>query len=98
MTSKKFAAVAEDVKDLIEDFEKNTYEMDWGFNKDGSYDESISNKGARELFEDLYDLAQDFVTFFNSMLLSTKEDLRWLPWKIRTTTRCMLCSWKTWVS
>lgn len=65
-TSKKFAVVAKDVMELIHDLEKNEYKMDWGFNKDGSYDESIDNKGARDLFEDLYELAQDFKTFFNS--------------------------------
>merc|ERR1719263_9444 len=65
-TSKEFAVVAKDVMELIHALGEHEYKMDWGFNKDGSYDESIENKGARDLFEDLYELAQDFKTFFNS--------------------------------
>lgn len=74
-TSKKFAVVAKDVMELIHALGENEYEMDWGFNKDGSYDESISNKGARDLFEDLYELSTDFVKFFNSKAAKHQREL-----------------------
>jgi hypothetical protein len=58
VSSKEMHTLMSDFFTLYMEFTHGGVEMGWGFNADGSYDEWMSNKSARHVFEELYTIAQ----------------------------------------
>merc|ERR1719263_1313752 len=73
--SKELHEVMKDGFDLYQEFANGKVEMGYGFNKDGSYSEWMSNESARHVFEELYELAKDVRTFVESPMAVNQRRL-----------------------
>jgi len=56
-SSNELKVVMSDIFTLYTEFTHGAFDMGYGFNKDGSYSEHLSNKSAKKIFEELYKLA-----------------------------------------
>jgi len=67
--------VMSDVMTLYMEFTHGGVEAGWAFNKDGSYSEWMSNKSARHVFEELYNLAKDIRNLAESPMAKNQKRL-----------------------
>ena len=74
-TSKELHTVMSDAFTLYSEFAHGGVEMGMSQNKDGSSDEWISNKSARHVFVELYNLAKDLRTFIDSPMARNQRRL-----------------------
>merc|ERR1719450_53640 len=74
-SSKELHTVISDVFTMYNEFAHGGVEMGWGMNADGSYDEWISNKSARHIFEEMYQLAKDLRAFIESPMARNQRRL-----------------------
>merc|ERR1711998_671469 len=73
--SKELHEVMSDGYTLYNEFAHGGVEMGWGMNPDGSYDEWMSNKSARHVFEELYELAKDIRSLAESPMAKNQRRL-----------------------
>lgn len=73
--SKELHEVMKDGFELYQEFASGKVEMGYGFEKDGSYSEWMSNESARHVFEELYELAKDVRAFVESPLAVNQRRL-----------------------
>jgi len=74
-TSKELHTVMSDAFTLGNEFAHGGVEFGFGFNKDGSYDEWMSNNSIRHVFEELYSLAHDIRAFIESPMARNQRRL-----------------------
>jgi hypothetical protein len=74
-SSKELHNVISDGYTLYNEFAHGGVEMGWGMNPDGSYDEWMSNKSARHVFEELYHLAGDIRKLIESPMARNQRKL-----------------------
>jgi hypothetical protein len=74
-SSKELHTVMSDIFTLYMEFAHGGVDMGYGFNKDGSYTEHMSNKSARHVFEELYKLAQDIRKLAESPMARNQKRL-----------------------
>lgn len=73
--SAEFRALMADGRRLYGQAMSGRFDLGWRENADGSYDEWISNQSARQIFEELYQVARDFATLARSPVAQRQRAL-----------------------
>jgi hypothetical protein len=73
--SEEMRNIMSDIYTLGNEIMNGGLEMGWGFNKDGSYDEWMSNSSVRHLFRELHDLMWDVRELEESVVGANQRSL-----------------------
>jgi len=73
--SSELHVLMSDIYTLYSEFAHGSVKMGWGFEKDGSYSEWMSNESIRHVFTEMYTIAKDFRAFYESPMARNQRRL-----------------------